>query len=53
MLTKEHQQRGDQEYAVDRRCSQDMSSDPSTRNVIHKAYNFAKKSLKEDLVWYN
>ena len=32
MLTKEHQQRGDKEYAVDRRSSQDMSSDASGRS---------------------
>jgi ethanolamine-phosphate cytidylyltransferase len=32
MLTKDHLQRGDKEYAVDRRCSQDMSSDSSTKS---------------------
>ena len=32
MLTKEHQQRGDKEYDVDRRSSQDMSADASGRS---------------------
>jgi len=32
MLTKDHLQRGDNEYAVDRRSSKDMSSDASARS---------------------
>ena len=32
MLTKDHLQRGDKEYAVDRRSSKDMSSDSSARS---------------------